>query len=84
MFRFKHLHKVCMTYSSHLLLSLELSAMFFTGGVCAIVHGVVPDVFTKSSTIINQKITNKIQSSGCRNGEKTNDNNNSRTDDKIK
>tara|TARA_B100001063_G_scaffold130631_1_gene122070 strand:- start:207 stop:434 length:228 start_codon:yes stop_codon:yes gene_type:complete len=75
-----------MTYSSHLLLSLELSAMFFTGGVCAIIHGVVPDVFTKSSTIINQKITNKIQSSGCRNGEKTNDNNNnnSSTDDKIK
>jgi hypothetical protein len=84
MFRFKHLPKVCMTYSSHLLLSLELSAMFFTGSVCAIVHGVVPDVFTKSSTIINQKITNKIQSSGCRNDEETNNRNNNSTENKTK
>lgn len=65
MFPFKHLPKVCMTYSTHFWLSMELSAMYFVGGTCALVHAIIPDLLCNSSTVINKKITEKLKSSGC-------------------
>lgn len=54
-----------MTYRTHFWLSMELSAMYFVGGACAMVHAIIPDLLCNSSTVINQKITEKIKSSGC-------------------
>ena len=65
MFDSKHLPEVCMNYSEHLFLSLHLSLMFFTGGVCAAIHAVYPDVFPSSSTDISNRIVQKIKKSGC-------------------
>ena len=67
MFRFKHLPQVCMTYTTHMCLSLRLSALFFKGSVQAFIHAFIPDVLTKSSSTVNQTVTEIIEANGCRN-----------------
>jgi alpha-galactosidase/6-phospho-beta-glucosidase family protein len=67
MFRFKHLPQVCMTYTTHMCLSLRLSALFFKGSVYAFIHAFIPDVLTKSSSTVNQTVTEIIEANGCRN-----------------
>ena len=61
MFRFKHLPQVCMTYTTHMCLSLRLSALFFKGSVQAFIHAFIPDVLTKSSSTVNQTVTEILE-----------------------
>ena len=63
---FKHPSKLCMTYMSHLYFSLRISMAFFYGGICAIIHGIYPDVLEKSSTKTLLFIQKKISENGCR------------------
>lgn len=62
---FEHPKKVCMTYSEHLMFSLELSSIFFIGSVKAFIHAFYPDILGNASTEINNLITQKIRSSSC-------------------
>jgi alpha-galactosidase/6-phospho-beta-glucosidase family protein len=48
-------------------LSLRLSALFFKGSVQAFIHAFIPDVLTKSSSTVNQTVTEIIEANGCRN-----------------
>ena len=67
---FSHPQRVCMTYVEHCTLSLELSALFFYGGICAFIHAFIPDIFPNSSTQISEDILGIIQNSGCNRNEK--------------
>lgn len=63
---FKHPSNVCMTYINHFYFSFRLSIAFFYGGICAIIHGIYPDVLESSSTKTVMFIQKKIKESGCR------------------
>lgn len=54
-----------MTYSDHLLFSLQLSSLFFVGSVKAFIHAFYPDILANSSTEVNELIAKKIKASGC-------------------
>lgn len=64
-----HLKKVCMTYIEHACFSLKLSGCFFLGGVCAYIHALIPNRFTKTSTQICKYIQDEIRKNGCKKGE---------------
>ena len=63
---FKHPSNVCMTYINHLYFSFRLSIAFFYGGICAIIHGIYPDVLESSSTKTVMFIQKRIKENGCR------------------
>ena len=51
-----------MSYFEHMKHSLSLSRLYFEGGVKAIVHAFYPNVYETSSTDIQKKINNKLNS----------------------
>lgn len=61
-----HPSQVCMTYFSHLKLSLTLSSMFFKASVQAFLHAIFPFMYIKSSTKNCMTIQKLIDQSGCR------------------
>lgn len=63
---FKHPQNVCMTYFSHMFLSLKFSYLFFKGGVLSILHAFIPDICIKSTTDVNSEIYKILKSNGCR------------------
>jgi len=63
---FKHPKNVCMSYFSHLKFSFFLSFEFAKASICAIIHGIYPDIFiTHSSDTIHQ-LNTEMQKIGCR------------------
>ena len=63
---FRHPSSVCMTYFNHMKFSLYLSYEFAKGSVCALIHGIVPDVFITHSSDLIIKLTNDLKNVGCR------------------
>ena len=63
---FKHPLDVCMTYHSHLKFSLYLSYQFAKASVCAIIHGIYPDILITHSSDTIKHLSNKMQQIGCR------------------
>ena len=63
---FRHPKEVCMTYTSHLKLSLKLSNLFLRGSAKAFVHGIIPDLYITSSSDTVKKIHDILKQSGCR------------------
>lgn len=65
MYRFQHLPKVCMNYSTHFLFSMRLSILFLQGSIGAFIHAIHPDIYCKSSTTISHQIEKHLKSGGC-------------------
>jgi hypothetical protein len=65
-----HPTKVCMTYFSHLKLSLVLSYHFLQASYQAFIHALFPFWYIKSSTINCLQIKKMIDNSGCKSVEK--------------
>lgn len=65
-FEKNHLEKVCMSYVEHILLSFKLTICFFLGGICACIHGFIPNLFPKSSTFFSEYIASEIKKNGCK------------------
>ncbi len=63
---FKHPSEVCMTYFSHLKFSLYLSKEFAKASICAIIHGIYPDVLVTHSTDTLNKLKKNMEDIGCR------------------
>ena len=63
---FKHPTKVCMTYFSHLKFSFYLSREFAKASVCAVIHGIYPDVLVTHSTDTINKLKKDMEDIGCR------------------
>ena len=63
---FKHPANVCMTYFSHLKFSFYLSYQFAKASVCAIIHGIYPDILITHSSDTIKHLVNKMKEIGCR------------------
>jgi hypothetical protein len=55
-----------MTYTEHWWFSMRMSGVLFYGGICAIVHAFVPDLFITSTTDTVNYIFDQLQSVGCK------------------
>jgi len=55
---FLHPKQVCMTYFERMIFSLYLSYMFGKASICALIHGIYPDILitTSSDTIDKLKL----------------------------
>ncbi len=63
---FKHPNNVCMTYFSHLKFSFFLSYEFAKASMCAIIHGIYPDIFITYSSDKIRYLNTAMQKIGCR------------------
>jgi len=63
---FEHPQNVCMTYTSHLKFSFYLSYTFVKASICALIHGIYPDVFITHSSDTLQQLNREIKKVGCR------------------
>tara|TARA_Y100000992_G_scaffold301646_2_gene273094 strand:+ start:843 stop:1040 length:198 start_codon:yes stop_codon:yes gene_type:complete len=63
---FEHPQNVCMTYTSHLKFSFYLSYTFAKASICALIHGIYPDVFITHSSDTLQQLNREIKKVGCR------------------
>lgn len=63
---FKHPKSVCMTYLTHMYLSLYFSYILFIGSIQAFFHAFYPDIFITSTSDLNQKVYKLLTNSGCR------------------
>ena len=71
---FRHPKDVCMTYFEHARLSLYFSYLFSKGAVLAIVHAIIPDIATTSTSETVKTINAILNDSGCRDAEKEKEN----------
>ncbi len=61
-----HLKNVCMNYTEHFCLSFYIAHSLFIGSLKAIIHAFIPDVFTKSTTILLINLQDLVKNSGCK------------------
>ena len=62
---FTHPKNVCMTYLTHMKLSLYFSYTLFIGSVKAFVHAFIPDVYITSTSDLSNELYKVLKSSGC-------------------
>ena len=58
---FIHPKQVGLTYFQHMRFSFYLSYKFTTASVCALVHGIYPDILITHSSDTVQELNNEIQ-----------------------
>lgn len=63
---FKHPRNVCMSYVQHLKLSLYFSYILFKGGLKAVLHGFIPDMYITSTSDLSTQLRAILDRSGCR------------------
>ena len=63
---FKHPKAVCMTYLTHMYLSLYFSFILWIGSIQAFFHAFYPDVFITSTTDLAHSLDQILSSSGCK------------------
>ena len=63
---FKHPSEVCLTYFSHLKFSFFLSYEFAKASICALIHGVYPDVLVTHSSDTIKYLSDEMKEIGCR------------------
>lgn len=63
---FKHPKAVCMTYLTHMCLSLYFSFILWIGSIQAFFHAFYPDVFITSTTDLVYSLNHLLSSSGCK------------------
>ena len=57
---FKHLRKVNMTYSEHLLGAFSYSGELFKGSIKSFIHGIFPNLYETSTTDLVKKLSIKL------------------------
>jgi hypothetical protein len=62
---FTHPKEVCMTYLTHMKLSLYFSYTLFVGSVKSFVHAFIPDVYITSTSDLSSELYKTLKSSGC-------------------
>jgi len=62
---FHHPRDVCMTYMTHMKLSLYFSYSLFVGSMKAFVHAFIPDVYITSTSDLSAELYKSLKSSGC-------------------
>ncbi len=62
---FHHPRDVCMTYMTHMKLSLYFSYRLFVGSMKAFVHAFIPDVYITSTSDLSTELYKVLKSSGC-------------------
>ena len=67
---FEHPTNVCMTYGTHMKLSLYFAFILSKGSVQAVVHAFLPDTFITSTSDLTLKLYNILKVSGCQNDDK--------------
>lgn len=63
---FKHPQAVCMSYGTHLCLSLYFSFILWVGSIQAFIHAFLPDTFITSTTDLAHQLDRVLKSAGCR------------------
>ena len=63
---FKHPKAVCMSYLTHMYLSLYFSFILWIGSIQAFFHAFYPDVFITSTTDLAHSLDQILSSSGCK------------------
>lgn len=66
---FHHPNSVCMSYFSHMRLSLFFSFQMFKGSITSLIHAFIPQLFITSTSSTTKLLKDTLDSSGCRNGE---------------
>ena len=66
---FQHPNSVCMSYFSHMRLSLFFSFQMFKGSITSLIHAFIPQLFITSTSSTTKLLKDTLDSSGCRNGE---------------
>ena len=67
---FRHPKAVCMTYFEHAKLSLYFSYLFSKGAVLAVVHAIIPDIATTSTSDTVDAVSHILANAGCRDKDK--------------
>lgn len=67
---FEHPKIVCMTYGTHMKLSLYFAFLLAKGSVQAVVHAFLPDTFITSTGDLTKKLHGILKVSGCDDGDK--------------
>ena len=62
---FNHPQEVCMNYTQHLKLSINLSFLMLKGSIKAVIHAFIPDLCVTSTTDIHQEIGDILLKNGC-------------------
>ena len=62
----KHPTQVCMTYFSHMKLSLGFANEFFWASQKAIIHAFCPDYYIHSTSETIESVSDTLKNSGCR------------------
>mgnify|MGYP006960670606 CR=1 FL=1 len=62
---FKHPQAVCMSYGTHLCLSLYFSFILWVGSIQAFIHAFLPDTFITSTTDLAHQLQSVLKSAGC-------------------
>ena len=68
---FNHPKNVCMTYFTHMKLSLYLSYLLAKGSAKAIIHAFLPDTFITSTSDLTAKVQDILKTSGCNEDDKS-------------
>ena len=63
---FSHPNSVCMSYYTHMKLSLGFSLTFFGGSIKAFIHAFFPNLFVTSTSDINKNLERELREAGCR------------------
>ena len=63
---FTHPASVCMTYSTHMWLSLRICYHFAVGSVTSFVHAFLPDICVTSASDTTRHIAHLLATAGCR------------------
>lgn len=74
---FEHPKKVCMTYATHLKLSLYFSYILGKGSIKAFIHGFIPDTYITSTSDLVQEVDLLLKNNGCHIETKTHESNKS-------
>ena len=63
---FKHPTNVCMSYFKHMKFSFYLSRTFTKAAVCAVIHGIYPDILITHSSDTISKLSKEMEKIGCK------------------
>ena len=63
---FKHPKHVCMTYFTHMGLSLYFSFILWIGSMQAFFHAFYPDIFITSTTDLAHSLDTILKRAGCK------------------
>jgi len=67
---FKHPSDVCMSYCTHLKLSLYFSYVLGKGSIKAFIHAFIPDYYASSTSDLLHEVALLLKENGCERQEK--------------